>query len=162
MNIVTFATAVNVSPPKLWLLSLYHDTLTKDAFLESGRGVLQLLQPAQKDLVNILGKRTGYDPEYNKQEECKRCGFSWTSSSWMPGEAFELLPQCMAYLYLEQLSSDTTDAGDHVLVVCRVVATGEWNDNLGCVVDVPLEKTPSALDHTSVLYTGRLREEGIL
>jgi len=40
MNIMTFCTPISVSP-KLWALSLYDNTLTKDSALASKRATLQ-------------------------------------------------------------------------------------------------------------------------
>ena len=78
MNIVTFATPVSVAPPKLWIVSLYTNTMTRQAFLDSNGGVLQLLSPAQKHLVPLLGKRSGYEDGYSKETECEKAGYRWT------------------------------------------------------------------------------------
>ena len=80
MSIVTFATPASVAPPKLWAVSLYRTSLTGQAFLNSGRGVLQLLNPHQSALVPILGKRSGHEAGFSKGEECERLG-----SAWVPG-----------------------------------------------------------------------------
>lgn len=77
MNIVTFATPVSVAPPKLWAVSLYTNTLTRDAFLESKLGVLQLLTPAMTDVVPLLGKRSGKEAGYSKREACQSVGYPW-------------------------------------------------------------------------------------
>jgi len=78
MNIVTFATPVSINP-KLYMISLYHGTKTKDTFFQSKHGILQLLDKRQKDLVPLLGKRSGYDYEegqgYDKEKECDGAGF---------------------------------------------------------------------------------------
>lgn len=77
MNIVTFAIPVSVEPPKLWAVSLYYNTLTRQSMVDSGMGVLQLLTPAQKHLVPILGKRSGYEKGFSKRIECQKLGFEW-------------------------------------------------------------------------------------
>jgi flavin reductase (DIM6/NTAB) family NADH-FMN oxidoreductase RutF len=177
MNIVTFATPVSVAPPKLWVVSLYHGTLTKDSFCQSGCGVMQLLTPRHRGLVDALGKHSGYDTHipvgsgsgvapYNKQEECSRLGFSpvdcdqWTRRGNMVGPA-DLLPECASYVFLKHLGKQL-DAGDHVAILCKVVATGRWDDDLKTVVDVDVDLPLPAMDQTSVLYTGQLRDEGLL
>lgn len=82
MNIVTFATPVSVAPPKLWAVSLYTDTMTRDAFFSSGTGVLQLLSPEQKNLVPLLGKRSGYEEGgYSKRNACQEVGYGWVKQS---------------------------------------------------------------------------------
>jgi flavin reductase (DIM6/NTAB) family NADH-FMN oxidoreductase RutF len=179
MNIVTFATPVSVAPPKLWMVSLYHGTLTKDSFCHAGCGVMQLLTPRHKGLVDVLGKHSGYDTTtlasgsvssdwtpYNKQEECATLGFSpvdcggWTRRGNLVGPA-DLLPGCASYVFLKHLGKQM-DAGDHVAILCKVVATGRWDDERQAVVDVDMDLPLPAMDHTSVLYTGQLRDEGLL
>ena len=62
-------------------------------------------------------------------------------------------------------SQNTLDAGDHIVALCQVTATGRWDEAQQRVVtnnlvndNEPLLK----LDPTTVLYTGLLRDEGIL
>jgi len=86
MNIVTFATPVSVASPKLWIVSLYTNTLTRDSCLSSRVGVLQLLTPTMQDLVPILGKRSGYEEGYSKREECGKVGYEW-----VPGDSDSLV-----------------------------------------------------------------------
>jgi len=44
-----------------------------------GVGILQLLSPRQATLVEVLGKKTGWDPKVNKREECASLGNEWVS-----------------------------------------------------------------------------------
>lgn len=44
-----------------------------------GVGILQLLSPNQSKLVEILGKKTGWDPKVNKRNECASLGNEWAS-----------------------------------------------------------------------------------
>jgi len=44
-----------------------------------GIGILQLLSPNQSKLVEVLGKKTGWDPKVNKREECASLGNEWVS-----------------------------------------------------------------------------------
>lgn len=106
MNIVTFATPVSVAQPKLWAISLYHNTLTKDSFLKNKVGVLQLLRPTHKRIVPILGKRSGYEKGFSKQAECSKLGFPWTCHEEdLPNASrlgsMELLPECALYIELD-------------------------------------------------------------
>jgi hypothetical protein len=92
MNIVTFATPVSVAPPKLWVISLYTNTKTRQAFLDSNVGVLQLLTPSLKHIVPILGKRSGYEEGYSKQTECANIGHEWIRGSSSEGNSIGLVP----------------------------------------------------------------------
>ena len=92
MNIVTFATPVSVAPPKLWVISLYSNTKTRQAFLDSNVGVLQLLTPSLKHIVPILGKRSGYEEGYSKQTECANIGHQWIRGSSSEGNSVGLVP----------------------------------------------------------------------
>ena len=80
MNIVTFATPVSVAPPKLWIVSLYTNTMTRDCCLESRVGVLQLLTPSMSQVVPLLGKRSGYEEGYSKQKACQEAGYECVKS----------------------------------------------------------------------------------
>ena len=159
MNIVTFCTPVSIVP-KLWAVSLYHDTLTKDSFLSSRRGVLQLLSPAQKHLVPILGKHSGYDSSFSKSIECSNVGMTWLTASAFVSD-HQLLPHCVLYVQLEFIS--VTDAGDHVVAICKVLQTGLWDETTSCVQPILDDKClPPPMDASTVLYSGLLRQEGII
>jgi hypothetical protein len=146
--------------------------------------VLQLLTPGHKELVNVLGKHSGYrNPalqplnvdgasvregvnRYNKQEECAKLGHSWVESgAWTRvGNAMgpmDLIPGCASYVLLKHLGKQM-DAGDHVAVLCKVLATGRWDEDRGTVVNVDSDRPSVPLDPRSALYTGQLREEGLL
>lgn len=138
-------------------------------------GVLQLLCPAQKHLVPVLGKRSGYEwQNYSKKEACSQLGYGWvcgdddssnfcddkksSSSSSTSIPPIELLPECASYIRIKLV--ETMEAGDHLAVLCEVTGTGSWDPEKQRVV-ASIE-SPSALDHNTALYTGQLRKEGIL
>lgn len=167
MNIVTFATPVSAKTlPRMWAVSLYYDTVTGDSFRRNGWGVMQLLTPSQSELVEVLGKHSGYDePEYDKKRECAKLGYTWVES----GEVdigIELLPKCASYVALKVVSSGMPSelvAGDHVVVLCEIVQISTWNDAKKCVKAVPAsDAKPVPMDADEVLYTGQLRREGII
>jgi hypothetical protein len=184
MNIITFATAVSVAAPKLWVVSLYHNTLTKDSFLASGSGVLQLLSSSspspspsstnnsnQKYLVPVLGKRSGYDDTastpgtyLSKKDESAKLGFGWIRPSpddFACPANLELLPECCTYISLRL--QQIIPAGDHVVALCEVVDTGVWNPATKSVVSCAnVVDARQVFDPSSALYTGQLREEGII
>jgi Flavin reductase like domain len=157
MNIVTFCTPVSVAPPKLFIISLYYNTLTKDSFLASGQGILQLLRPSHKRLVPILGKRSGYESDFFKRDACDALGVAWvpTSIGSDAESTFDILPNCAAYIQVKVVN--TIPAGDHLVALCEVVQSLEWKDG----VLIP-SSASTPLDATSALYTGQLRQEGII
>ena len=188
MNIVTFATAVSVAPPKIWAVSLYTTSLTRRAFLDSHVGVLQLLRPDQSKLVPILGKRSGYEDGYDKRDECEGAGFGWVAycgGEDISGEdrskdkdfGLQVLPGCASYIKLKVLSYH--NAGDHDVALCEVLDAAMWDETRKVVTTCRLSSSQqqedgegrrpvaavaasAAIDPTTALYTGQLREEGII
>ena len=157
MNIVTYAIPVSVAPPKLWIVSLYHGTLTKESFLSAGGGVLQLLAPSQKNLI-FLGKQSGFDTSKSKADGCSAKGYPWTRDHPF-GDDLSLISNCVSYIQLQV--KDTMEAGDHVAVLCEVVQTGTWDDANKRIALSSHDGAP-ALDQSSVLYSGLLRQEGLI
>ena len=79
----------------------------------------------------------------------------------MNDATFEVLPNCASYLQLKL--KRVTDGGDHDVTVCEVVGTGVWDDENKTVrwlLDSSIGQL--ALDSSLVLYTGQLRDEGII
>lgn len=150
---------------------MYYDTLTKDSFCAKKEGVLQLLTPSQKDLVPILGKRSGYDKEYSKQAACREAGMAWVErheltltsdddNSQQAPQTLALLPHCASYLHVKLQS--TADAGDHLVTICELIGTGVWNDNKQTIFRRSPDAPVAPMDHSNVLYTGLLRRDGII
>ncbi len=187
MNIVTFATLVSVQP-KLYMISLYRGTKTRDSFFENQHGILQLLDKRQKNLVPLLGKRSGYEEGYKKHVVCRDESYTWvtvrvpahssqlfankelddancnangkdeTSDRIRHFDGIRVLPKCQSYIAVKLIQ--TMEAGDHDMALCEVVGVGEWDDSRECVVNV--SSGTAAKDETHVLYTGYLRKEGII
>jgi Flavin reductase like domain len=163
MNIVTFCCGLSVAAPKLFAVSLYYDTLTKDSFFHHQRGVLQLLRPHHKRLVPILGQHSGYNTDIRqKADECAALGFAW--HEW---NDYQLLPDCALYLPLQLV--ERVPVGDHELAICQVMDTMEWNGKSISIISPDSSSTGDTttivampLNPTNTLYTGQLREEGIL
>lgn len=56
-----------------------------------------------------------------------------------------------------------TDGGDHDIAICEAVGTGMWDDENNTVRWLTDSSTgQSAIDSSLVLYTGQLRDEGII
>lgn len=77
----------------------------------------------------------------------------------------QVLPGCASYIKLKVLS--VHNAGDHDVALCEVLGTAMWNDDTKKVVtrssdDREGKPTVPALDPSTALYTGQLREEGII
>ncbi|KAL3805587.1 hypothetical protein HJC23_005831 [Cyclotella cryptica] len=145
-----------------------------DSFSQSrgtghGVGILQLLTPKQSKLVPILGKKTGWDTSYSKKDECSRemgLDQGWIS---IPGSVnspkgltFDVLPNCASYIQLKL--KRVTDGGDHDVAICEVIGTGVWDDKKESVhwLTESESRDQIELDSSSVLYSGLLREEGII
>jgi hypothetical protein len=177
MNIVTYCTPVSVAAPKLWTLSLYKNTLTKDIFLHDDKriGILQLLDKKHGHLVPILGKRSGYEEDYNKELECSKIGYPWVDSKKNKNDinigeleeeemdrfqSIKVLPGCQSYIKFQIL--DTMDAGDHEVALCQVLGVGRWDENSQCVIPIDMNGVQEPKDETHVLYTGYLRKEGMI
>jgi hypothetical protein len=90
---------------------------------------------------------------------------------------FELLPGCALYLQVECRSSTVlVDAGDHVVAMCEVTRIGVWEQTDGTELDGgkvrwldqaaidgnAISLSLCGIDESNALYSGRLREEGIL
>lgn len=83
------------------------------------------------------------------------------------GASVMLLPECACYIGFQV--QDTISAGDHLVTLCRVVSIGRWDSRAQKIVQVLTDNDKlqfpynfNALDPSSVLYTGQLREEGII
>ena len=169
MNIVTFCNPVSVSPPKQWVISLYKGTLTKMTFLQTKVGVLQLLNPDQHGLIQILGKRSGLEHGFSKEAHCNEIGYPWVNK-WFPTnsplddfEGISLLPGCSSYIFIRMDNDNTLDAGDHEVVLCTVVGTGVWDSDHRRIKIRNADESPEEpRDQDSILYTGRLRSLGII
>jgi flavin reductase (DIM6/NTAB) family NADH-FMN oxidoreductase RutF len=66
-------------------------------------------------------------------------------------------------MYIQLKLKRVTDGGDHDVAICEVVGTGMWDDNDNAIKWLKeSDNATQALDSTAVLYTGQLRDEGII
>jgi hypothetical protein len=81
--------------------------MTRQSFLDSKVGVLQLLTPSMQDVVPVLGKRSGYEEGYSKRDECQKLGHGWISGG----------KQCFT------IDSDIPNLADRYVIVleCRAM-----------------------------------------
>lgn len=129
-----------------------------------GVGILQLLSPKQSNLVPVLGKTSGWDGGASmKKEECAKLGHEWVTTFGGVGESsFEVLPNCASYLNIQL--KRVTDGRDHDVCIVEVVNTGVWDDVNKTVLwleEGDVNEQP-ALDASNTLYSGQLRNEGII
>jgi len=95
------------------------------------------------------------------------CGVSSLASNHLFGPRsdddieFDVLPNCAS---IQVKLKRVTDGGDHDVAICEVVGVGIWNKEEQTVVwqSEDDNQSTAALDHTSVLYSGQLRQEGII
>jgi hypothetical protein len=79
------------------------------------------------------------------------------------GSHLDVLPGCA--LYMQMKLKRVTDGGDHDLALCEVIGTGIWDDaekGVRWLSDDDVGNPRPALDNTSALYSGQLRDEGII
>ena len=164
MNVITYATPISISPNRLWSIGLYKQTKTYENFIQSKKGILQLLSINHTSIVKLLGGSSGRDVD--KCLECDKLGFGWISShtdddtddgedttdgidrideSWP-----QVLPGCTCYIRLS-LVGDMIDCGSHDVAICKVesmfVVGNDGNDGN---------------EDTTHLSTSLLREMGII
>ncbi|KAL7495389.1 hypothetical protein ACHAWT_003889 [Skeletonema menzelii] len=127
-----------------------------------GTGILQLLSPKQSKLVPILGKMPGWDGgAVMKKKECTKLGHEWVVVEGSGDEErFEVLPQCASYMQIKL--KRVTDGGDHDVCIVQVIKTGVWDDINKTVLWLEGSDQQPALDASTALYSGQLRDEGII
>jgi flavin reductase (DIM6/NTAB) family NADH-FMN oxidoreductase RutF len=141
MNIVTYCSAVAISPVRKYAIGLYVGTLSWENFKRSGVGVLQVLNQNHAGIVGLLGTQSGRD--VNKMEVLQGRPHGLGLLDW---HGIPILKGCSAGL-LVRLSSDQQQlipCGDHELALCDVI-------------DCYCGDTTAPL-----LTTGALREQGII
>ncbi|KAL9182241.1 hypothetical protein ACHAXT_012893 [Thalassiosira profunda] len=137
------------------------ESLTGNMTSGGGVGILQLMAPDQAKLVSVLGKKTGWDVGgVDKREECAQLGNDWVRSNGATGMPFDVLPNCASYL--EVKLKRVVDGGDHDVAICEVTGTGVWAEKSVHWLSEDDAGEQSSLDQSSALYTGQLRDEGII
>ena len=148
MNIVTYCSAVAISPVRKYAIGLYVGTLSWENFKRTGVGVLQLLNENHIGLVDLLGKQSGRDVD--KLETLAR-KHDMRIEEW---HDIPILSGCSGAL-LVRLAKEEDEigkekhlslisCGDHEVAICDVVDS-YCGDKA-----------------TPLLTTGILRERGLL
>jgi flavin reductase (DIM6/NTAB) family NADH-FMN oxidoreductase RutF len=116
MNICTYATAVSMEP-KHFLVAVYHHTRTLENIRAQPRFILQLLAPAQYNLVALLGKQHGNTVPKIARLQKRNLLTRWND--------FYILKDALAVMELEtvhQVSEKDSHGSDHTLFLCRLIA----------------------------------------
>ena len=139
MNIVTYCSAVAISPTRKYAMGLYVGTLSWENFMKSGLGVLQLLNKNHSNIISLLGTKSGR--EVNKLGELEGT-YGHEVGEW---QGIPILSDCSAGILLRASPGlEPIACGDHDLVICDVVEVYQGN------------KT------SPILMTGALREAGVI
>lgn len=115
MNICTYATAVSMQP-KRFAVAIYKGTRTLLNVQQTQKMGLQLLGVQHLPLVRRLGKTSALKKDKMKSllKQCKQ------------ENGLYILNDLPAVIYLQVIS--WTDAGDHLLALCDVMAYKNYND----------------------------------
>ena len=111
MHICTYVSAVSMQP-KRFMVALFKGSLTLEMVEKNRHFVIQLLEEKQYRLVNLLGRKSGRTTDkvalLHKRKEL---------TEW---KKFAVLSQALAWIELKVIS--TIDAGDHLMMLCDVLA----------------------------------------
>jgi flavin reductase (DIM6/NTAB) family NADH-FMN oxidoreductase RutF len=117
MNICTYVIPVS-RKPKLYAIAIYNDTQTLEHMLNSDTAVLQLLHSTQYSLVQLLGKKSGF-----QIDKCEILRKRKLLQLW---HGFEVLKQVSALIELRKINHQQT--GDHVLFTFEAIGFESFNE----------------------------------
>jgi len=129
MNIITYATAVSMTP-KRFICAVYKNTKTLENVILNGVFVLQILSDSQYALVRLLGKQSG-----NKINKIERLRKRNLISEW---KGFTILKDALAIMEMNIIQE--IDGGDHVCFLCDVVAYKNLNDGNELTLNILSDK----------------------
>ena len=110
MNICTYVTAVSMKP-KIYSVAIYHNTRTLANMAHTDVAVLQLLSPAQANLVKHLGFKSGNETDKHEWLTDKGLTEIWQGQTVLKG--------CAALLLLRRQAQHHF-GGDHELFLFGV------------------------------------------
>jgi flavin reductase (DIM6/NTAB) family NADH-FMN oxidoreductase RutF len=115
MNICSYVTPVSMKP-KRYIVAIYKNTKTLELTKQNPQFLLQILAENQYNLINLLGKKSGF--QINKIDKIKEPVEFYN-------DTFAYLSQSLAYIHLRVLN--WLDTGDHWCALCAVVAHKNLN-----------------------------------
>jgi len=120
MNICTYVTAVSRSP-RLYMIALDPNTKTYENIMRTEISVLQLLNVDQLGIINLLGKRSGW--QVNKQDKLERKELLTT---WKEHKVLRGVNALIELQFEEELQFQS-DA-DHRLCLFRVKSSSSFKE----------------------------------
>lgn len=125
MHIITYATAISMQP-KRFVCGIYHGTQTLANVEASGDFVLQLLSDKQYRLVDLLGKKSGW-----QMDKINRLQKRNELSEW---NGYPILKNCLAVMLMKVVNS--MEGGDHTCFLCDVTAYKNLNEGKALTLDI--------------------------
>ena len=124
MHLIIYVTAISMKP-KRFICAVFHGTRTLENIQEHGEFVLQLLARPQYRLVDLLGKKSGW-----QVDKISRLDKRGALTSW---RGFRVLQDCLALLHLRVTNS--LEGGDHRVFVCDLLAYKNLQDGPPLTLD---------------------------
>jgi flavin reductase (DIM6/NTAB) family NADH-FMN oxidoreductase RutF len=125
MHICTYVSAVSMEP-KRYMVALFKGTKTLELARAEKRFVLQLLSEGDYGLVALLGRQSGH--QVDKLARLRKRGLV---EVW---KGFSVLSNAAAWIELVIIGE--MDAGDHVMMLCDVVASKNVQDKKILTLDM--------------------------
>jgi flavin reductase (DIM6/NTAB) family NADH-FMN oxidoreductase RutF len=129
MHICTYVSAVSMQP-KRFMVALFKGSLTLEMVELNQHFVLQLMEEKQYRLVDLLGRKSGRDIDKISLLKRRKVTTEWKN--------FIVLKDALAWMELSVISS--IDAGDHVMMLCDLVAAKNVRDGNPLTLDTLREK----------------------
>lgn len=137
MNLVTYMSAMSIEPRTI-SIGLYRGTQSWANFLDTRKGVIQVLRKKHMPLFELLGKTSGR--AVDKAAAAQDAGFAVARFF-----GHSVIADCYGFLEIEMLGSRPVSVGDHDIVICAVA-----------------NHMSNPANEADVLYTHHLREAGYM
>lgn len=112
MHICTYVSAVSMEP-KRFMVALYKGTRTLELATAERRFVLQLLAEGDHGLIALLGRQSGHQIDKLARLRKRNLTTQW--------KGFTVLSNAAAWLEMDIIGE--MDAGDHIMMLCDVIAS---------------------------------------
>ncbi|MBT8194911.1 MAG: hypothetical protein HKO56_09100 [Bacteroidia bacterium] len=117
MNICTYVSCVS-RKPKMYAISIEKHSKTSEYLKKSNYAVLQLMHTSQQNLVQLLGKKSGFHIDKEESLQNRNSLTLWNN--------YKVLNNVCALLELDKSLSNPS--GDHELFMFNVKRTKTLND----------------------------------
>jgi len=124
MHIITYASQISMHP-KRYVCGIYEGTKTLEHIIGNNEFVLQLLAQEQYRLVELLGKKSGYQIDKMARLEKRKLLSLWNG--------YPVLKDALAVMHLKAISS--FPGGDHTGFLCDVLQYKNLNDGEPLTLD---------------------------